>query len=1056
MDDQYDADAVTEATASISSDLRGQAGTVEVVARLEDADTRPSMSRTATISALQRQAQDTQQSVLTWAKQHDGVTVKNRFWITNAVLLEVDKSKVDLDSLAKVRHVERLHTNFDVTLPESATATGSADSPSGQAYDTTYGIDQINATKVWDQYDTMGEGVKVAVLDTGVDIDHPDIDLYTEDSSDPTYPGGWAEFDGDGNIVEGSEPRDTDTHGTHTSGTVSGGNASGEYIGVAPNVDLMHGLVIPAGGGSFAQVAGGMEWAVSENADVVSMSLGANGYFTEMIDPVRNAEAAGTIVVASSGNSGAGNSGSPGNVYESFAIGASNEAAGIAGFSSGEEIDTSSAWGSAAPEEWPSTYISPDVAAPGVSVKSAVPGGGYSQYDGTSMAAPHVAGAIALMEAAAGGGDQLSNSQIRTAFRDTAWKPADEPDANDTRYGAGIIDVKNATDLVALDSGINGTVTDAQSGDAVSGASVSIDGGASTSTNAAGEYSVIAPEGTYDVSADAFGYEASSASVSVPNGSYATQDFSLSPALDVEVVDGQPSGIQAGDDVNVTVRVANLESLTVDLQGDYDAADASLLVAGEEATFGEPITFDEPVDGEVTVTVETTADTNGTISLAHTFSGMGESISAETGPTDVFEEFVRIGVVDDEEEFGSDVQAALDGSLSAEYQVDVLTSGEAMEQMGSYDAFVVQTLDESNAQAFVDATASPLTGVVYLDQWGSGSNGIDSRMAAIDDPGSTDENGFGTPPVVYEAADSHPILDGIAAPGEAVDIHTGSYGDHTWFSQSDTQTIATVGDQDGMAGDALSVSEERRTVLASSLGRTTFVTNGDYTDTADQILANSVVWAADSPEPAGVMEVTDATVQPDGTVNLRVKTDVDGVAGYQAHLTWDADKLQLTDVTGIDFADPASNIDNEEGWVDMAQAQANGVDDPVFAELEFNVTMGERGDDATVGWNIADSGVNYENGTEPLVDWDNGMVSVAACSAGDVNMDGEVTSADATLVQRYIVGDDIEVPFNANCADMNGDGQVTSADVTEILQIIVGNEDPRLVHAAATPLSIVN
>jgi subtilisin family serine protease/uncharacterized membrane protein len=450
--------------ATIDPALKRSEGTVEVVVRLGRIDISMTASRETTIQSLKTQAQQAQRPVIRYASgKADGVKVLNRLWIANAVLLEVDKRKVSLKKISRIDGVERLHANFELSLPKSVKSDGDTGNFSAfstkqadadaDGYDTTYGLEQINATEVWREYDTMGQGVKVAVLDTGVDIDHPDIELFTTNKSNETYPGGWAEFDSNGNRVPGSVPHDSGTHGTHTSGTVSGGDASGEYIGVAPKVSLMHGLVIPGGSGTFTQVAAGMQWAVSNGADVVSMSLGAPGYYAAMIEPAQNIKAAGAILVAAAGNSYEGTSGSPGNVYSAVAAGASNETLGIASFSSGEVVDTSADWGSVAPEYWPDSYVVPDVAAPGVAVKSSVPGGGYTTYSGTSMATPHIAGAIALMLSASDG--DLSNAQIKSALYETAFKPeecspnCDPRNGNDTRYGAGIIDVYNATTQVA-------------------------------------------------------------------------------------------------------------------------------------------------------------------------------------------------------------------------------------------------------------------------------------------------------------------------------------------------------------------------------------------------------------------------------------------------------------------------------------------------------------------------------------------------------------------------------------------------------------------------------
>lgn len=455
-------EARAQQVGEIDPSLENATGRIEIVVRLRAADGATPADREAAIRSLTSHAERSQQPVVSYANNHsDSVTVRKQLWLANAVLLSVNTSRTDLREISRLPGVERLHRNFELHLPEPTTGdeTNASTKPSGTNADaatinTTYGLDQINATEVWRKYGTQGANASVAVLDTGVDVSHPDIDLYTENASNETYPGGWAEFDENGNRVPGSKPHDTGSHGTHVSGTVSGGNASGQYVGVAPAVQLLHGLVLSNGSGTFTQIISGMQWAIDNNADVISMSFGpqGGGYAPEMIEPVRNAEAAGTTVVAASGNDGAGTSGSPGNVYESIAVSASNETLGIAPFSSGERINTAADWGSDAPPNWPETYVVPDVAAPGVAVNSTVPGGGYSEKSGTSMATPHVAGAAALMISAADG--ELSPAQVKSALYKTAFKPANcspscnPRSGNDTRYGAGIIDAKAATDRV--------------------------------------------------------------------------------------------------------------------------------------------------------------------------------------------------------------------------------------------------------------------------------------------------------------------------------------------------------------------------------------------------------------------------------------------------------------------------------------------------------------------------------------------------------------------------------------------------------------------------------
>lgn len=416
----------------IDSELHEQSGTVDVIVKLDTPSA--SVSPAGDFSQLS-------QPLESFATQEPGVEIIQRFWIADALLLRVDNAETNIERLSRVDNVAALHDNAEVRSPEPVPVNSTV-APADQHADVTYGLDQINAPAVWEDFDTRGAGTKVAVLDTGIDPSHPDINLYTEDPDDPTYPGGWAEFDAEGTEIP-SEPYDQSGHGTHVSGTVAGGDESGTAIGVAPEAELIHGGVLTPQGGTLASVLGGMQWAVEEDADVISMSLGADAYEPLFIDAVRNAEASGTVVVAAVGNSGEGTSGSPGNVYDSLSVGAANQEAQIADFSSGESITTDETWGAEAPADWPKEYIVPHVSGPGVGVVSAVPGGDYAAFSGTSMATPHVSGAIALMMSA----NERSPDQITQQLRETARKPDGVPPEKDTRYGDGIIDAYAATAL---------------------------------------------------------------------------------------------------------------------------------------------------------------------------------------------------------------------------------------------------------------------------------------------------------------------------------------------------------------------------------------------------------------------------------------------------------------------------------------------------------------------------------------------------------------------------------------------------------------------------------
>ena len=397
-------------------------------------------SGTSTVTELKARTAAAAGDLETFASAAEGVSVERTFWLANAAAVRVE-GELPPAALAYVEGVEAIRPNTEFqTLSRPVTTT---------APETTWGLERIDATEAWASYDTRGANATVAVLDTGVDPSHPDIDLTR-----------WADFDAFGNQL-GTNPKDYDPdgHGTHTSGTVSGGNASGQQIGVAPNVTLHHGAVITACdgdgcSGSLFQILGGMQWAVDSGVDIISMSLGSNGYSPIYVEAVRDAERAGTTVVASSGNDGLGESGSPGNVYDSLAVGASRSSGDIATFSSGEYVDTDQAWGSAAPSSWPDRYAVPDVSAPGVGVESSLPGGGYGFKSGTSMAAPHVAGTLALAHSAIDA--EFVPTVGKRALTETARIPADTGAEDPAiRYGSGIINATAAleyleTEAVAL------------------------------------------------------------------------------------------------------------------------------------------------------------------------------------------------------------------------------------------------------------------------------------------------------------------------------------------------------------------------------------------------------------------------------------------------------------------------------------------------------------------------------------------------------------------------------------------------------------------------------
>ncbi|MFJ2557090.1 MULTISPECIES: S8 family serine peptidase [unclassified Streptomyces] len=245
-------------------------------------------------------------------------------------------------------------------------------------------VPQIGAPTAWEAgYE--GDGVKVAVIDTGVDQTHPDLaGVEVEEKN----------FSGSADAV------DRAGHGTHVASTIagSGAKAGGTYKGVAPKARILDAKVFDDDGyGSDSAILGAMQWAADQGAKVANMSLG--GYDGAEIDPLEEAvdslsESSGILFVVSAGNAGpgAGTIGSPGSAAAALTVGAVDREDAIADFSSvGPSADGS---------------LKPDITAPGVDIVAAKAaegtlgspvGDGYVAMSGTSMAAPHVAGAAAIL-----------------------------------------------------------------------------------------------------------------------------------------------------------------------------------------------------------------------------------------------------------------------------------------------------------------------------------------------------------------------------------------------------------------------------------------------------------------------------------------------------------------------------------------------------------------------------------------------------------------------------------------------------------------------------------
>lgn len=404
------------------------------------------------ITSLQEMANKTQPSLLNFLaiQSKDDLPYYEPFWIVNMVVVKATPAM--LVAISEREEVGFMDYDYE-TAPIKALNERPAPerSPNGAEP----GLKLINAHKLW-QMGLTGAGTIVMTRDTGVDGNHPALAWRWRGNHVP-WNHAWQ-----GN---GTFPNDSEDHGTHTMGTITGlDSTTHDTIGVAPGAEWIASQNIYSVTQSF-------QWAMNPDGNasttddmpcVISNSWGflnSTGlcYAATYAALFNSVEAAGIAIVFSAGNEGPGAQTitEPKNInttlVNTWATGAligGNSSLPVASFSS---RGPSGCGGSG------SLLIKPEATAPGVSVRSSVPGGNYGYKDGTSMACPHVAGAVALLKQAF---PNKTGHEIKLALYYTAketpadlavndpGEPAGETSGEDHWYGKGIIDAYAAYEFL--------------------------------------------------------------------------------------------------------------------------------------------------------------------------------------------------------------------------------------------------------------------------------------------------------------------------------------------------------------------------------------------------------------------------------------------------------------------------------------------------------------------------------------------------------------------------------------------------------------------------------
>ena len=395
-------------------------------------------------------------------RRNDMTTEPTVLWMANALGLSANKAAIA--DLARRNDIEIIGYDIERNwIPDGEEAT-----PASATREITPNVTQVGANQVWDLGYT-GEGIVVAVIDTGVNYNHLDVADHLWDGGTEFPHHGFDVYNND------NDPMDDHGHGSHCSGTVLGDGTAGSQTGMAPDATLMCVKCLNAnGGGGATPISAGIQWAVEHGCDLFSMSLGISNSTIAERTLLRHtcvaALDAGVVAAIAAGNEGNQmwqapipnnvrvpgscpppymdevQGENPGDLTCSVCIGAVNYNDAAANFTSRGPVTWTNTEFGDYPYEPGIGLIRPDVCAPGVDIKSLnyQTNTGYTSMSGTSMATPCAAGCMALMLCK---DPNLMPADVCRILEETAVRLAE---GKSNIFGFGRIDVLAAVEAIQL------------------------------------------------------------------------------------------------------------------------------------------------------------------------------------------------------------------------------------------------------------------------------------------------------------------------------------------------------------------------------------------------------------------------------------------------------------------------------------------------------------------------------------------------------------------------------------------------------------------------------